>query len=83
MLEDTEPGAERDALEKKLDELKSRWNDTKQKAADHQALVDATLPEAEKCSEAVEDLVPWLTETEGKIEAFPPLAADDTVLENR
>lgn len=83
MLENTEPGAERDELEKKLQQVKSRWNNTKQKVADHQALVDATLPEAKKCHEAVEILLPWLSETEKKIEELPPLLADETGIQNR
>lgn len=83
MVENTEPGTEREELEKKLNDMKTRWNNTKQQAADHHALVDVTLPESEKCHDAVEELVPWLSETEQKVEAMPPLVADKTLIENR
>ena len=77
LVESTEPGAEREELENKLSDVKARWDEVKQKAADHMDLVNSTVPEAEKYQEAADSLGPWLPEAENALASLEPVAADE------
>ena len=83
LLESTEPGDERDELEKKLGDVKERWSDVKQKAVDHMDLVNSTVPEADKYKDAVDSLGPWLPEAEGTLSSLEPVTADEDSIASR
>lgn len=81
LLESAEPGAEKDELEGKLADVEKRWNNIKQNTAEHLVRVDSALPEAEKYNESASSLVPWLTETEGKLASLEPIVASQDSVE--
>lgn len=64
VLEKTEPGPSREALRKNLDDLESRWTAVYYKSTERQEKLEEVVPLAQKYSESVSDLLPWLSETE-------------------
>jgi len=64
VLEKTEPGPNREDLQKDLNNLESRWTDVYYKTVERQEKLEEIAPLAQKYSDSVSDLLPWLTETE-------------------
>ena len=64
VLEKTEPGPNREDLQKDLNNLESRWTDVYYNTLERQEKLEEILPLAQKYTDSVSDLLPWLTETE-------------------
>ena len=77
MLQSTEPGDERIELEKKLDDVKKRWNDVKRKSSNHMNLVNSVVQDADKYQDAAEYLSPWLSTSEDQVFSLETIVADE------
>lgn len=64
VLGKTEPGPNREALQNDLSDLESRWAQVYNNTVDREEKLEEVVPLAQKYSEAVTDLKPWLEETE-------------------
>lgn len=64
VLEKTEPGPNREDLQKDLNNLESRWTDVYYNTVERQEKLEEIVPLAQKYTDSVNDLLPWLTETE-------------------
>lgn len=64
VLEKTEPGPNREDLQKDLNNLESRWTDVYYKTVERQEKLEEIVPLAQKYTDSVSNLLPWLTETE-------------------
>lgn len=83
LLENTDPGPEKDELQNKLDNTKQRWNNIKDKVSSHKEKVNAAIPEAAKYSTAADGLEPWLNEAEEKLSSLEPISADEIAIKER
>ena len=64
VLEKTAPGPNREALQKDLNDVESRWTEVFYSTTERQEELEEIVPLAQKYSDSVSDLLPWLTETE-------------------
>lgn len=64
VLEKTAPGPNRETLQEDLNNLESRWTDVYYNTVERQEKLEEIVPLAQKYSESVSDLLPWLEETE-------------------
>ena len=64
VLDKTEPGPNREALQKDLNDLESRWIKVLNSTVEREEKLDEVVPLAQKYAESVADLQPWLAETE-------------------
>lgn len=64
VLEKTEPGPNREALQKDLNNLENRWTDVYYNTVERQEKLEEIVPLAQKYTDSVSDLLLWLTETE-------------------
>lgn len=76
VLEASEPGEERKAIEKKLADLKDRWEATKDKAKKRDEQIESILPDAREYHKVRNVLEPWLTEAEKKIAGIKIASSD-------
>ena len=67
ILEATEPGDEKEALEHKLDDLRQRWDALNNKAAERSESIESVLPDARDYNAEMQAFEPWLSETEKKL----------------
>lgn len=70
VLEATDPGVDRDALQQKLDNLKEKWEAMKSKATDREDNVALVIPEAKSFHTGMQAFDSWLGDTERKLEAI-------------
>ena len=75
-LDSAEPGAEKEQLKKKIDDMMERWDTLKTKTAEDAAAIDETLPPAKKYREKTDEFLGWLAPTERKLENFEKLIGD-------
>lgn len=68
VLEKTEPGPNRNTLQKDLDDLEKRWNDVYFATVEREEQLDEIVPLAQKYSESVSDFLSWLVEIEQMVE---------------
>lgn len=71
-----EDAPEREAMEQKLAELKTRWQDVKGKVYDRQKQLVKVEPEAQKFRQEADSLSLLLTDAEKQVEEFEPLTVD-------
>jgi len=64
VLEKTEPGPSREDLQKDLNNLENRWTNVYYNTVERQEKLEEIVPLAQKYTDSVSDLLPWLTETE-------------------
>ena len=64
VLEKTEPGPNREDLQKNLNNVENRWTDVFYNTIERQEKLEEIVPLAQKYTDSVSDLLPWLTETE-------------------
>lgn len=76
ILELSEPGDERKAVEKKLADLKYRWESIKDKAKKRDEQIESVLPDAREYHKGRTILEPWLTEAEKKIAGIKISSSD-------
>lgn len=67
-MDTSEPGPDRDALEDKLNDATQRWETVKKQAADRQEQLDQVLPLAKEFHSEIQDLKPWLSEAEKRLQ---------------
>lgn len=63
VLKDSEP-KEREQLEKKINDLKNRWEESKDKLTDRKNLIEKVVPLAQDYDEREQPLAEWVGETE-------------------
>ena len=71
-----EDAPEREAMEQKINELKTRWQAVKAKADDRQNQLDKVEGEAEKFRQEADSLSGLLSDAEKQVEEFEPLSVD-------
>ena len=64
ILQATEPGEEKDALEHKLGDLKERWEALNKKANQREERLDSVMPEARDYHSEMQVFDPWLSDAE-------------------
>ena len=80
ILEGLEPGQEKDELREKLNDLAARWNAVKSKIGDRKAKIDDVSPVAKTHHDALQSILPWMTETEDWISSLEPVSCDEKCL---
>ena len=68
-MDTSEPGPDRDALEDKLNDATQRWESVKKQTADRQEQLDQVLPLAKEFHSEIQDIKPWLSEAEKRLQA--------------
>ena len=68
-MDTSEPGPDRDALEDKLNDATQRWESVKKQTADRQEQLDHVLPLAKEFHSEIQDIKPWLSEAEKRLQA--------------
>ena len=76
VLENTEPGDERRTVEKKIAELKERWQNTKNKADERDERIESVLPDAREYHKAQSTFEPWLVDAEKKVSEIKIKSSD-------
>ena len=83
MLENAEPGDEKDALEKKLNKLSDRWNDLNKKTNDRKELLDEVVDLANKVDDDEKEMLPWLDDVEKTMETLGCTSVDPDTLKKQ
>ena len=83
ILETSEPGPDRDALEDKLNDLTQRWDSVKRQTADRQQQLDQVLPLSKEFHGEIQDLKPWLSDAEKRLQAIDPDACDERSIDKQ
>ena len=83
ILETSEPGPDRDALEDKLNELTQRQDSVKRQTADRQQQLDQVLPLAKDFQGEIQDIKPWLSDAEKRLQAIDRDACDERSIDKQ
>ena len=83
VLETSEPGPDKDALEQRLQNTKDRWNEVKRKTADRQEQLEQVVPLAKKYRDETQSLKPWLSDAEKTLQEIKPDSCDVAVLDKQ
>lgn len=75
-MDTSEPGPDRDALEDKLNDATQRWESVKKQTADRQEQLDQVLPLAKEFHSEIQDIKPWLSEAEKRLQTVEPDSCD-------
>ena len=75
-MDTSEPGPDRDALEDKLNDATQRWEFVKKQTTDRQEQLDQVLPLAKEFHSEIQDLKPWLSEAEKRLQVLEPDSCD-------
>ncbi|XP_042189627.1 dystonin [Callorhinchus milii] len=67
LLQNTQPGPEKTALQGQLATLKTNWEELSKQAEDRQEKLKHSSQKAQKYRECVENLLPWIEECEAKV----------------
>ncbi|XP_067840170.1 microtubule-actin cross-linking factor 1 isoform X9 [Heptranchias perlo] len=67
LLQNTQPGAEKTALQGRLAKLKANWEELAKQVEDRQEKLRDCSQKAQKYRECVEHLLPWIQECEAKV----------------
>ena len=76
VAETLEDEPERNVLEQKLDEMKKRWEDAKEKVASRQDQLEKVEPQARIYRDEADSFEAVLSDAEKKVEEFEPLCID-------
>ena len=76
LVDALEDAPEREAMEQKISELKTRWQAVKAKVDDRQNQLDKVEREAEKFRQEADSLSGLLSDAEKQVEEFEPLSVD-------
>lgn len=76
MLEASEPGDERDALSKRLDDVKNEWNDVKESSNKRKNDIDRLFPLAKNYNGKYVTFSIYLRDAEKRKENLEPLSTD-------
>ena len=75
-MDTSEPGPDRDALEDKLNDATQRWVSVRKQTTDRQEQLDKVLPLAKEFHSEIQDLKPWLSEAEKRLQVLEPDSCD-------
>ena len=81
MLERMEPGNEKDAQQEKLEQMKTRWNDVKEKTAEIQQCVQEVHEASQKYDLRAAAFREWLQDAEKKASKIYPVSCDENELD--
>lgn len=76
ILDETEPGPERDGIEKRLDGLTNDWNDVKQKSDKRAADIDQIYPLCQEHTDGYVTFSVYLNDAEKRQRAFETVPYD-------
>ena len=82
-METSEPGPDRDALESKLGDTTQRWEAVKKQTADRQDQLDQVLPLAKEFSSEMQDVKPWLSDAEKRLQNVEPDVCDQISIDRQ
>ena len=80
MLEKMEPGSERDIQQEKLEKMRSRWNDIKDKVGGLQKFVEEVHEASQKYDHRAAAFRFWLEDAEKKLGRIYPVSCDENEL---
>ena len=81
MLERMEPGSEKDVQQEKLEQMKTRWNDVKDKTAEIQKCVQEVHEASQKYDLRAVAFREWLQNSEKKASKIYPVSCDEHELD--
>jgi len=81
MLERMEPGSEKDAQQEKVEQMKTRWNEVKEKTAEIQKCVQEVHEASQKYDLRGEAFREWLQDAEKKASKIYPVSCDEHELD--
>lgn len=81
MVERMEPGSEKDEQLEKLEQMKSRWNDVKEKTAELQSRVEEVHEASQKYDQRAAAFKDWLQDAEKKASKIYPVSCDENELD--
>ena len=76
LLENTEPSPDHENLEKRLEDMKMRWQTVKSKTADRQAEIDTHAPVLHEFHDDVGDFSTWLRDLDKNLSTQEPIGCD-------
>ena len=80
VVDGSEKGQERDSLNDKLEDLRTRWDELKKKSNERKEVLEEIVPLAKKYDESRKELLPWLDEAEKKLDNLEVVSADQSNL---
>lgn len=83
ILETSEPGPDRDALESKLSDTTQRWDSVKRQTAERQEQLNQVLPLAKEFHSEMQDIKPWLSAAEKRLQGVEPDVCDHKSIEKQ
>lgn len=83
ILDETEPGPEKDAVQTKLDDMTKNWDDVKEKSAKRGSDIDKLYPVCQDYSDGYVTFSVYLTDAEKRQQTFEPVAGDKDEIERQ
>ena len=83
LFDSAEPGNEKDTLMEKLDNLKERWNDVKEKTYKRKEVLDEVVVLAIAFDEDKSKMLPWLDHVENKLDSLGCISVDPITLDTQ
>lgn len=81
MLKRMEPGNEKNVQQEKLEQMKTRWNDVKDKTAEMQKCVEVVHEASQKYDNRAAAFREWLLDAEKKASKIYPVSCDENELD--
>lgn len=82
-MDTSEPGPDREALENKLTDTTQRWDSVKRQTADRQEQLDQVLPLAKEFHGEMQDIKPWLSDAEKRLQSVEPDVCDQRSIDKQ
>ena len=76
-------GGEKDALEEKMSDIKSRWSELKERSKDRKEILEDVVPQAKRYENATGVFLPWLSGVEKKAQDVEVILVEKEKIENQ
>lgn len=83
MLENAEPSPDKDTLQQKLDDIKTRWDTVKAKTADRDEQISELAPILHDYYTHVDHFSDWLTSLDNKLSTQEPVSCDKKTVDRQ
>ena len=80
LLDATEPGTEKDALQKRLNDVTDRWRDVKQTSTKRKDDIERLYPLCKTYDDEYTTFSVWLVDAEKRKNGFHPVSSDKEIL---
>ena len=83
LIDNAEPSPDRDSLEQKLQDIKTRWGAVKSKTADREVEITSHAPGLHNYYTHVEPFTDWLTALDKKLSSQEPVSCDSKTIDRQ